>query len=232
MALVLTEYQAYGIYRDEPLTEKVALQFLRLKGTGANTDATFDLGTYAGTFWGAVDATDTGADALKVIEDIQTRAQNFLSVAGLGINGKALVDASRPGAVTQLTSDASAGGSATETLAVTGLLTTDTILAATIVEDGANPAYIQEAAKTCAVAAQYIVTFSTDPGAGAEVRVAILRTTVTTPDAGTYQLAMDATNIKLPNITFASGDAPTAWELVLAWSLKNGEQPILVSGAA
>jgi hypothetical protein len=139
-------------------------------------------------------------------------------------------DASIP-QVTALTSAASAGGSATETLTVTGLLTTDTILAATIVEDGANPAYIQEAAKTCAVANQYIVTFSADPGAGAEVRVVVSRA-VTAVQAGTYQLTMDATYTQMPNILFLSGDAPTAYVLELCWVLKPGEAPVEVYAAA
>lgn len=236
MALVLTEYQAYGVYRDEPLTEKVALQYLRLKGTGANTDATYDFGTYAGTFWDAVDATATGAAALNVIKDIQTRSQLFLSIAGLGINGKAQIDSSRT-LITKLDSAATAGGNATETCTVTGLLTTDTLLSVVQFVDGAGAAVgILEwggATGVCSVAGQLSVTWNADPGAGAKVRVAISRAAgSTTPDAGTYQLAMDGTNINLPNVTFASGDAPTAFNIVLGWVLKDGEQPILTSGAA
>jgi hypothetical protein len=43
---------------------------------------------------------------------------------------------------------------------------------------------------------------------------------------------MDGTNTNLPNLTFASGDAPTAWEIILCWVLKDGEQPVFDSGAA
>ena len=232
MARAVTEYQAFGVYRDEAVTSK-ALQFLRLKGTAANTDTAFDLGTYAGSFW--TDAADAiGAAALKVIRDIETRAQQFVSVGGLGVNGKALQDASRAGAITKLDSAASVGGAAVETLTVTGLLTTDTILAVTPFQQAGTPANTPvidygDANGAVAVAGQLPVEFLGNPGAGAKVRVAVLRTTQTTPDAGGYQLAMDGTNTKLPNLTFASGDAPTAFELVLCWLLKDGEQPVLAA---
>lgn len=231
MARAVTEYQAFGVYRDEAVTSK-ALQFLRLKGTAANTDTAFDLGNYTGSFW--TDAADaTGLAALKVIKDIQTRAQQFLSVGGLGVNGKALIDASRTGAITKIDSSATAGGAATETCTVTGLLTTDTILGVTQFVDGAGAAVgilaYGGATGVCSVADQLSVTWDDDPGAGAKVRVAVLRTTVTTPDVGTYQLAMNGTNTKLPDLTFASTDAPTAFELVLCWLLKDGEQPVNVA---
>lgn len=233
MALVLTQWQAYGVYRDEPLTEKVAFQVLRLVGTAANTDVTYDLGTYAGTFWNAVDATATGLAALAAIKDIQTRAQTFLQVTGSSLAGKSLQDSSRS-VLQSLDSAASVGGAAAETYTVTGLLTTDDVKSVVQFQKGANAAYIVDfggATGQPAANNALVVEYNTDVGAGAKVRVAFVRT-VTTPDAGGYQLAMDGTNTKLPNITFASGDAPTAFELVLYWALKDGEQPIKASGAA
>jgi hypothetical protein len=224
MAHAVTSYKAYGIYRDEALTEK-AIQVLQLTGTAANTDTAWDLGTYAGTFWNAVDATALGARALQVIKDVQTKAEAFLGIAGLGT--RALVDASRS-TITKIDSAVSAGGAAAETYTVTGLLTTDTILGVTQFVDGAAAAVGILDYGTAGVAAAnnaLVVTYNADPGAGAKVRVVVQRTT-TTPDAGTYQLAMNATNTHLPDLTLASGDAPTTFTLVLAWVLKNGEKPV------
>ncbi len=237
MTLALTAYQAYGIYRDEPLTKKPAFQFLRLQGTGANTDATYDFGNYSGTFWTAVGATQPGADALYAIKDIQTRAQEYLNlIGGLGINGKSQIDSSRT-LITKLDSAATAGGNATETCTVTGLLTTDVLLSVVQFVDGAGAAVgilaWGGATGVCSVADQLSVTWNADPGAGAKIRVAVSRAAgSTTPDAGTYQIAMDGTNIKLPNLTFASGDAPTAFDILIAWVLKDGEQPVLAARTA
>jgi hypothetical protein len=44
--------------------------------------------------------------------------------------------------------------------------------------------------------------------------------------AGTYQLSLNATNTNLPDILFVTGDAPTAYKLVLEWELKAGELPV------
>jgi hypothetical protein len=230
MAFVLTKAQIYGIEAEEAVNKRYQQKAI-LTVTAANTDVDLDLGDLSpGTFWNAVDATSVGAAALSAFKDISSRAESFTGVGGSSIAGYAQGDASIP-QVTALTSAASAGGSATETLTVTGLLTTDTILGATIVEDGATPAYIQEAAKTCAVNGQYIVTFSADPGAGAEVRVIISRA-VTAVQAGTYQLSMDATYTQMPNILFLSTDAPTSYVIELSWSLKAGEQPVEYYGEA
>ncbi len=76
------------------------------------------------------------------------------------------------------------------------------------------------------------VTYGANPGAGAKVLVTVSRAAVTTVQAGTYQLAMDGTNTNLPNITFLSGDAPTAFKIVYQWSLKDQNGPIEVYSAA
>ena len=227
MAFALTKVRGYGVEAEEALNKRYR-QYLILNITGANTDVDLDIGDYtSGTFWTAIGTSATAAAALlAALKDIQTRAEAFLGVQGTGIATRQQVDASRT-IVTALDSSASAGGSATETLTVTGLLTTDTVLGATIVEDGANSVYIREAAKTCAVNGQYIVTFSGDPGAGLELRVSLSRAS-TTPEAGTYQVALDGTNTLIPNILFASGDAPTSYRLVLSWILKDGQVPVEV----
>ncbi len=72
------------------------------------------------------------------------------------------------------------------------------------------------------------VTYGANPGEGAKVLVTVSRAAVTTVQAGTYQLAMDATNTNLPNITFLSGDAPTAFKIVYQWSFKDQMTPVEV----
>lgn len=230
MAFLLTKVQAYGIEAEEAVNKRYTQRMI-LTITAANSDVDLDLGDYTGTFWNAVDATATGLTGLAAIKAINLAAESFIGVAGTSIAGKVQARTSIP-SVLALDSAATSGTTgATRTLAVTGLLTTDSILGYTTVEDGATPAYVQEAAKTCAVADQYIVTFSADPGAGLEGRVLVSRA-VTAVQAGTYQLVMNSTNAQLPDILFLSGEAPTAYVLVLDWVLKAGEQPVEVYAAA
>lgn len=129
MTFALTSMKAYGIESSEPL-QKRFIQRLELKGTAANTNVAYDFGTYAGTYWTAVGGTSPGTTALKAIKDIQTIAKAFQSVRGTGLNGYVQTSASRP-LITTMLSDASVGGQAAEVYVVTGLLTTDTILAVT-----------------------------------------------------------------------------------------------------
>lgn len=227
MTIALASFRAYGVEAEEAVNKRYK-QVLSMSITAANTDVDIDFGDYSGTFWTAVSGSEPGTTALLAIKDIQRRAKTFLGLGSTGIAAKVQGDASVP-VVQSLDSSASAGGSATETLTVTGLLTTDTILGATIVEDGANSVYIREAAKTCAVNGQYIVTFSGDPGAGLELRVSFSRAT-TAVQAGTYQLTMDSTNDQLPNLLFLSGEAPTAYTVMLQWELKDEEIPVEVAG--
>lgn len=232
MTLALTKVQAFAVERDEPLTKKF-MQFLRLKGTAANTDATYDLSAYTagalGTFWDAVDGSTVGAKGLACIRSIGAVAEVFNGVTGLGLNGKVQVDAARD-LITKIDSAVSVGGNATEAMTVTGLLTTDTILGVTQFVDGDGAAVGILSYGTAGVAAAnnaLSVTWNADPGAGAKIRVIVKRAGgTTTPEAGTYQLAMGSTNTKVPDITFLSGDAPTAFDLLLMWQLPDGCKPI------
>lgn len=232
MALALLSVRGYGIEAEEALNKRYR-QFLIIKGTAANTDATHDYGTYAGTFWTAVGATEPGVTALLAIKDIQTRSEAFLDGQGIGLATRAKIDASRPSEVI-INSAASAGGAATETLVVTGALTTDSVKTVSQYVKGANGTALISwggATGVIAVADALPVEWTANPGAGAKVRLVVSRTT-TTPDAGTYQLALDATNTRLPNISFASGDAPTAFTIVLSWILKDSTAPVEVYKAA
>lgn len=232
MTFALTKVRAYGIEAEEVVNKRY-LQHLILNITAANTDTALDLGSYTagslGTFWDAVDATATGLVGLQAIRDIATRADAFIGIAGTGLNGKTELKVG----VIKLDSAATAGGNATETCTVTGLLTTDELLSVCQFVDGAGAAVgilaWGGATGVCSVADQLSVTWNADPGAGAKVRVAVRRA-ATAPVAGTYLLSMS--NTLVPSITFLSGDAPTAYLLCLSWVLKDKEEPVSVYAAA
>lgn len=77
MAFALTKVEAFGYYRDEVVTKRVAVQVLDLYITAANTDVALDLSNNTGTFFTAVGGTAPGAACLQAIKDIAVRA-NFL----------------------------------------------------------------------------------------------------------------------------------------------------------
>jgi len=231
MTIALTKVTAYGVEVSEPL-QKQFYQHLVLEGTGANTDVDYDFGDAVagslGTFWTAVGSTEPGITALSAIRDINVAANIFESLTGLQLS-YVQADSSVP-VVQALTSSVYAGGSATPTLTVTGLLTTDTILGATQIAKNANNLPLIGAASTCAVNDQYAVVYSADPGGTGTVRVMFSRAT-TTVAAGTYQLSAGALT-KVPNLLFLSGDAPTSWKLDLCWQLKPGINPIECEASA
>jgi hypothetical protein len=175
-----------------------------------------------GTFWTAVSGT-AATNALAAIRDIAVRASIFLGVQGL--MGYTQGDATL-GLITKLDSDASAGGAATETMVVTGLLTTDVILAVTPFQKAGTAASTPvidygDASGNCTVAGQLPVEFLGNPGVGAKLRVAVQRATAI--GAGTYTVVAGALPI-IPNLAFLSGDAPTAFKVLLSWELKS-DQP-------
>ncbi len=233
MTIALTKVTAYGIEASEPLTKRFQ-QYLILEGTGANTDVDYDFGDSTagalGTFWTAVGGTEPGITALSAIRSINVAAKVFEAIEGTGLNGKVQGRASVP-VVQSLTSAVYAGGSATPTLTVTGLLTTDTILGAQQVAKNANSLPLIGTAATCAVADAYGVTYSADPGGTGTVKVIFSRAT-TAVQSGSYQVTMDSTSVNLPNLLFVTGDAPTAWKFVFTWALKDNEGPIEAYAAA
>lgn len=223
MTFALTKVTAYGVEASEPLQKRFK-QTLILEGTAANTNVAYDFGTYAGTYWTAVGSTAPGISALKAIKDIQIKAKSFIGASGVGLAGRIQSSATST-RVLALTSAAYGGGSATPTLTVTGLLTTDTILGATQILKNQNSLPLIAAASTCAVADAYIVAYSADPGTTGTVRVIFTRSAANTVLANQYQLAMDATNTLLPNILFLSTDAPTTYKIALEWYLNDNETP-------
>lgn len=223
MTFALTKVTAYGIEASEPLQKRFK-QVLILEGTAAATNVSYDFGTYAGTYWTAVGSTAPGISALKAVKDIQIKAKSFETATGVGLSGRIQSSASST-RVLALTSAAYAGGSATPTLTVTGLLTTDTILGATQIAKNANSLPLIGANATCAVNDQYPVIYSADPGATGTVRVIFTRSASNTVLANQYQLSMDGTNTLIPNILFLSGDAPTIYKFALEWFLNDNETP-------
>lgn len=225
MTFALTKVEWYGIEIDEPLTKRFH-QRLVLQMTAANTDVDFDLGDYtSGTFWTAIGTSTNAAKLLLAgLRKMQAEAITFVNASGTGLLGKVSADSSIP-VVQSLTSAAYGGGSATPTLAVTGLLTTDTILGAQQVLKNQNSLPLIATAAACTVADQYGVTYSADPGTTGTVKVIFSRAT-TAVQAGTYQLSMDATNTLIPNFLFLTGEAPTVYALTLDWELKNEMSPL------
>lgn len=225
MTFVVTKVQAYGIEAEEPLNKRYR-QYMYLTITAANTDVALDLGSNQagslGTFWTAADDTATGAGALLAIQDIVTRAEVFDSWGGEW-NSRAQVDAAST-LITALNSTASTGGTAAQSLGLVGAVTGDIVLGATVVTAASGAVALQVAASSIATAAVYPVTFTGDPGSGAVVRVALKRAAGTTAvEAGTYQVSYAN---KTPNFLFASGDAPTSYEVILKWILQPQTAPV------
>ncbi len=223
MTFQLNKFQAYGIEPSEPVTKRWR-QFAILTIAAANTDTALDIGTNAGTFWTAAIADTTygatvATPALAALKDIQLRAESFTDVESSELLSRG--NANSPPNITQLTSAAYAGGSATPTLTVTGLLTTDVILAAT--QQIANGNSLPLLAYGTPGSGTLAVTYSADPGASGKVRVAILRTAAAASVAGQYSVAI--ANLR-PNITWVSGDAPTAYDIVMSWTLNPAQEPI------
>lgn len=229
MAFALQSIKAYGVEAEEPLNKDYR-QFLELNITGLATDVDLDIGDYTGgTFWTAIGTTSDQAKALLLaLKAIQIKAKSFNGVSGLGLGAKTQI--SGPGVLT-LDSAASAGGAATETLTVTGLLTTDALQAVTQFQKGASGTALidwGDASGACAVANQLPAEWTADPGAGAKVRV-VFKRTVVTPGSGQYIVTLDSTNTFIPNLLFASGDAPLVYSLIIEWTLKSNEIPVQVA---
>ncbi len=225
MTFAITKVQCYGIEAEEALNKRYR-QYMVLTITAANTDTALDLGLNQsgslGTFWTAAGTGTPGAGALLAIQDIVTRADYFDSFGG-DFMSRAQVDGART-AVTALNSGASTGGSTSETLTLTGAVTSDLVLGATIATAGATATYLAQAPSSIATSGVYPVIFGANPGTGAVVRVAIARAAATTtPEAGTYQVTYAN---KTPDIVFASGDAPTAYAVVLKWILQPQTAPV------
>lgn len=235
MAFAVTKVEAYGIEAEEAVNKRYR-QFLTLTITGLNTDIAMDLGSHVsgslGTLWTAAGGSATGAVALQAIRDIATRASFYSGVGSEQLSALQKLDSTNT-AVTKIDSAVSVGGSATESFTVTGLLTTDVILAVTQFVDGSGAAVGILSYGTAGAAAAdnaLSVVYNADPGANAKIRVAVLKTAAAiTPLAGQYT---EAVGTKAPNILFASGSAPLVTKITIEWTLTEGHPPVEVYAAA
>ncbi len=222
MTFALTAFVADGQEMDEAVTKRFRQRAL-FTITAANTDITLDIGVYAGTFWTAVGGSTIGAAALKAIKDIQTRAKSYYWTGGTGLAGKVPAGSTTLRLV-KLTGTIS-GGASSESVTVTGLATTDTILAVT---QGApnGTATIAVAGYDTQASNSLKVYFTNNPGASGVVNVLVQRAIGAVANAGQYVLDLDATNTQIPDITFNSGTAPTAYTIVIEWELANDQPPV------
>lgn len=224
MTFAITQVQCYGIESEEALNKRYR-QYMILTITAAATDIALDLGSNQtgslGTFWTAAGTGTPGAGALLSIQDIVTRAQYFDSFGG-NFMDRAQVDSSAT-IFTTLDTSASTGGAASETLTLTGAATGDTPIAATPIWPASGTVALSDAASTIATADQYPVVWTGDPGAGAKLRVVLSRPGSVTPVAGTYIVSYANST---PNITFATTDAPTSYNVVLKWILQPQTAPV------
>lgn len=232
MTFALTKFQAYGVEISEPL-QKRFIQRAELDITAANTDTAWDFGAVTagglGTFWTAVGGTVPGSVALKAMRDIALVSKAYLWGGGLGLTGRTQIGGTG-GSVTSYDSSASAGGATTEALTVTGLATTDTILAVSQLTKGANSTAFNAWTDTARTANTLTVSWTANPGAGSIARVLVRKASAAvSPVAGQYSVILDSTNTTLPDFTFPSGSAPTVAYIILEWEMKDGEVPIYVT---
>jgi hypothetical protein len=98
MTLALTSIEVYAVEADEALTKKFK-QVVVIKGTGATSDITHDLGTDAGTFWTAV-AGATATAGLAAIKEVIANGGKLATVGG-SILAKVKATATAAGCLTQ-----------------------------------------------------------------------------------------------------------------------------------
>lgn len=229
MTFQLTKAQIYGIESEEPLNKRYVQKAI-LHINAANSDVSLDIGNFSGTFWTAALADGTygtiAAQILKAMKAIQLKALSFEQIAGTSLAPYSQANASAP-VILSFLSSTIAGGSATPTATVTGLLTSDSVLS--VAQQVANANSLDPIAFPAHPAAPnaLVVTYSADPGGGGKVLVTISRTAAAgEPTTGSYALAMDGTNTQMPSLTFAATNAPTSYDLILSWVLNPAEAPV------
>jgi hypothetical protein len=225
MTFALTAFVADGQEMDEAVTKRFRQRAI-FTITAANTDVALDIGNYTGTFWTAVGGSTVGAKALLAIKDIQIKAKSYFWTGGTGLAGKVPVGATSLGLV-KLTGTIS-GGAATEIVTVTGLATTDTILAVSMGKPNGTATVAVTGYATQATDA-LTLSFAANPGAAGVANVLVQRAVGATATAGSYILGLNATNTQIPDITFASGSAPTAYTVVIEWELLVDQTPVQIA---
>lgn len=100
MARVITQYKAFGVYIDEPITTR-ALQHFVLKWTQANSDLTMDLANTSGTFWSEADNDATGLAAKTTLDQIIAKSETRVSWQAPTIKDPKVQVAAAPAATTE-----------------------------------------------------------------------------------------------------------------------------------
>jgi hypothetical protein len=233
MTFALTQFKAYGV-RASAATRQHTWQVAEFGITAANTDTALDISSDTsgslGTFWTAAIANSTygtlATNALGVIQAIVNNINTLQTVSSEALLTRQEVAASSAQVLAFTSAAISTGTSVSAT--VTGLLSTDTILAVTQATANAND--LVPVAFGTPTTNTLPLTYAATSGANGTVRVAVLRTATTPVTAGTYGLTVTG---HLPSITFASGDAPTTQILQLVWTMKDGiEAQVADYGAA
>jgi hypothetical protein len=240
---LVTGYEAYVREIDEPLTTKFRQTLVLYAKSTLNSQGTYDLGSYVagslGTFWtaaiadttavaanpaqGILTATTAGAiatAALGVMQNVAgVLAENFLRVESPYLVGLQKISGSQ---VLQFTSAAYGGGSATPTVTVTGLLSTDTIVSVTQAAKNSNNLPLIGFGAVGAGTLGLI--YSADPGTTGTVSVGVLRSTGLAPQTSQYTLSLSN---MAPQITFSATGAPTTTQaFFLEWDLSPGNHGV------
>lgn len=144
MAFALTKAAFYGSQLSDTV-KKRGLQHAALYITGANTDIAYDLSNASGTFWTAAKAhatygtiASTASDALTAVA---AASDSLVNVAGSHEPSYVRALSATPTTLIAYTSAAATGNALSEALTVTGILSTDTVLAVTAADAGANTTY-------------------------------------------------------------------------------------------
>lgn len=210
MAFDITSCRVYPLEVEEPL-RKTFPHVCELAVTAANSDTSLDLATAS--------ASDSDAAALKTF---LSRIDAFFAPAY--VPGLVAVDGSNQ--IIKYDSAASAGGGATETLTVTGVLAADEILAVTQRTKGANSVALVAWTDTGRSNNQLAVEWTGNPGAGAVLRVLTRKAAAqAAPQAG--QFIWNASTLSAPTLTFVGGTStPTAFKIYLLGRIKPNMAPI------
>lgn len=226
MAFSLSAFEAFPLQVGGAQPRR-AIQRCILHIAGTSADVDLDIGDDSGTFWTAAGATDIGAGALASLKQIIAQVSKVsglfcpeLDAYGVRASADSVVE------TLDLNSAASAGGNATETFTVTGLLTTDNIISVDIKTMGANDVMVDTFPDAAAANNQLQVTFDGDPGVGLVLKVGFTRTSGATLSAGEYSLAYQNSR---PNYTLPAASGLTAYTVIIDYLLLPNILPVVVN---
>lgn len=207
MAVALTSVKVYPLETEQSMRDNFP-HLAEISLTALASDTTVNLATLA-----AADSTN-GPYLTTLLQRADVITGYFFLESARAQNGAAAN-------VKTFLSNASAGGAAAEAYTVTGLLSTDTVIAVTPQTATTNAAYIRSFGTL--VTNGLTVTYNTDPGASGKVQVSVIRTGgVATGSDHVFSGTANA-----PVFTFAGGTStPTVLTLVLGVKIKKDYPPV------